>query len=195
LKIELVKYRTDSDRTYYYERYETTMAVSDFEYGQEFKRYCQECSNYQKNLSCPPYSPYFPDYVGESTRARVICLRIPLAYYNQPTILESCDACFLEMKGVLESELLDYRKQGLIIAGSGACLNCKRCAIVKGREVCKRPEKQIYSLESLGVNIASLMTQCFNISLEWSSEQQAANFICVVGAVFFDKDSPPIENG
>ena len=122
MKIELIPYKKDADRTCYYERYETTMAVSDFEYGEEFKDYCRECSNYRKNLSCPPYSPYFPDYVDKSTKARVICLRTPLAYYSNPSIEERCDTCFIEMKGVLESELLHYRKKGLIIAGSGACL-------------------------------------------------------------------------
>jgi predicted metal-binding protein len=185
MKTELVQYKKYPDRTCYYERYETSMAMSDFEYGEEFKRYCEECNNYTKNLSCPPYSPFFPEYIGEAKEARVICLRTPLAYYNQPTIEERCDACFLEMKSLLGDELLHYREEGLVIAGSGACLECRRCAIQKGRDTCKRPEKQIYSLESLGVNVASLITKCFHINLQWSSDQQAANFICVVGAVFY----------
>jgi predicted metal-binding protein len=185
MKAELVQYKKYPGRTCYYERYETTIAMSDIEYGEEFKRYCEQCNNFKKNLSCPPYSPFFPDYIGEAREAKVICLRTPLAYYSQPTIEERCDACFLEMKGLLEDELRCYRKEGLIIAGSGACLVCRRCAIEKGRDICKKPEKQIYSLESLGANVASLVTNCFDISLEWSSGEQAANFICVVGAVFY----------
>lgn len=54
---------TDESGSYYIERYEQLAKVSDIEYGQGIKSSCEACKKYGANLSCPPYSPYFPEYV------------------------------------------------------------------------------------------------------------------------------------
>ena len=70
------------------------------------------------------------------------------------------------------------------MAGSGPCLACEPCAAEAGLEECSQPDKQIYSLESLGVNVAALCKKALDLDLEWSSDGRPADHVCAVGAVF-----------
>jgi predicted metal-binding protein len=78
-----------------------------------------------------------------------------------------------------------YRNEGKVVAGSGPCLACERCSLETGESACSQPEKKIYSLESLGVNVVGLLKKVFSIDLEWDSEEEKAPTACSVGAVFF----------
>ncbi len=80
-----------------------------------------------------------------------------------------------------------YRKRGFLMGGSGFCLGCERCQAEKGGENCIHPDALTYSLESLGVNLASLKKTCFDFDFEWSDSTKAADFICSIGAVFFPR--------
>ena len=46
----------------------------------------------------------------------------------------------------------------------------------------------IYSLESLGVNLTALTKQGFGFDLEWSTNDQAADFVCSLGAIFTNEN-------
>ena len=81
--------------------------------------------------------------------------------------------------------MLNFRKKGRLIAGSGPCLLCQPCAAEAGRKRCSRPDGPVYSLESLGVNVADLCKKAFDIDLEWHSEDGRERHVCAVGAVFF----------
>ena len=88
-------------------------------------------------------------------------------------------------RSILTTELFKHREQGYTIAGSGTCVACEKCVIEDGDQRCKRPGERIYSLESLGVNVISLVKKCFNIDLDWNSDVITADFVSAVGAVFF----------
>ena len=79
------------------------------------------------------------------------------------------------------------RKRGYLVAGSGFCLACDVCAVEDSTDDCKKPNKKIYSLESLGVNLTALTEQCFGFDLEWSANDHTSDFVCSLGAVFFYK--------
>ena len=70
------------------------------------------------------------------------------------------------------------------MAGCGACFACEECSAEIGEESCKLPDKRIYSLESLGVNVTALVKKCFDLDFEWTVDEHAADFVCGVGAVF-----------
>ena len=86
---------------------------------------------------------------------------------------------------MLREELERHRNEGKVVAGSGPCLVCERCSLEMGESTCSRPEKRIYSLESLGVDVIGLLKKAFDIDLEWDSEEEKAPTVCSVGAVFF----------
>jgi predicted metal-binding protein len=173
-----------SGRRICYERYEGIVDVIDIGHCSEYRVACERCPQHGKNLSCPPHSPAFMQYLEGEKRARVICLRLPLEYFSDQEDMEKHKVCFRKASGLLAGELLEYRKRGLRIAGSGPCLACQRCAVETGDQKCKKPDKMIYSLESLGVNVTALVQACFNIDFEWSVAENTADFVCAVGAVF-----------
>ena len=183
IKAEVFEYTDKGGSKYYVERLENTVQVSEIDCD-EYKVGCEACKKYGMNLACPPYSPYFPEYVKGMRTAKVICFRIPLEQFSQISTEERYSTAFKIVRGLLTGELLRYRKRGNLVAGSGTCLACEQCAIELGNTKCKHPSKRIYSLESLGVSVVSLTEKAFNVRLEWSGCDSAADFVSAVGAVF-----------
>lgn len=184
IKAEVFEHTDKGSFKYYVERLENTVRVSEIDYD-EHKVGCEACKKYGMNLACPPYSPYFPEYVKDMRTAKVICFRIPLEQFSQISTEERYSAAFRIVRGLLTAELLRYRKRGNLVAGSGTCLVCEQCAIESGNTRCKHPSKRIFSLESLGVSVVSLTEKAFNFTLEWSGCDTIADFVSAVGAVFY----------
>jgi predicted metal-binding protein len=183
-KKEILNYVSQSGKTLQFECYRRVVALSDFECGLEIKAQCEGCPNHGRNFSCPPYSPFFLDYRGNAHRVLVICIRLSKEYFDGATSQEKYHQCFKEAGHILRDELYEYQKTGKTIAGSGPCLACKKCAWETGSDECRYPEKRIYSLESLGVNVISLLKNAFDLDLEWDSNGEIASYVCAVGAVF-----------
>jgi predicted metal-binding protein len=183
IKAEVFEHTDEGGCRYYVERLENIVRVSAIDCD-EYKVGCEACENYGTNLACPPYSPYFPEYVKGMKTAKVICFRIPLEQFPQISTEERYGAAFKIVRRLLTIELLRYRKRGNLVAGSGTCLVCKQCAIESGSTKCEHPLQKIYSLESLGVSVVSLTEKAFNVRLEWSGCDTIADFVSAVGAVF-----------
>lgn len=184
VEVEVLEHLDESGNSIYLERYERFLPPGEFDHG-VYKHNCEACRSYGKNLACPPYSPIFSQYIGDAKTARVICLRIPLEYFDQIITEEKYRAGFRTVRRLLTDELLGYREKGYVIAGSGKCLACEQCSIETGDENCKYPERKVYSLESLGVNVIPLVKRSFNLDLEWSEDGRSASFVSSVGAVFY----------
>ena len=183
MEVGVLEYVDDSGNTIYYERYEGLLALADFDHGKKYKLACRGCPRYGKNLSCPPYSPTFRQYADRTKFAKVICLRFPMGSFAHLLVEERYRSCFRQARSLLVDELLEYRSRGHIVAGCGACFACEQCGAEICEEDCKLPDKRIYSLESLGVNVTSLVKRCFELDFEWTVEEHAADFVCAVGAV------------
>jgi len=184
VQVEICECVGDMGSTIFYERYETHVSLSGFDHGEKYKAFCEACPRYGNNLACPPYSPGFLQYVGEEKWGKVICVRFPTEQFNQLIPEERYRSCFRKARRLLVDELLQYRQQGYTVLGSGTCMACEQCAVEEGNKECKKPQKRIYSLESLGVNVITLTRECFNIDLEWSGGDHLADFVCALGAVF-----------
>jgi predicted metal-binding protein len=182
---EVIEHRNDEGKTYVVERFERMIYSSCFDFQRE-RLGCEACHKVGLNLACPPYSPLFPDYIGQRTKAKVICYRIPLEQFYESTPDEQYHAAFREVRGLLVDELLLNRREGRLIAGAGACLACGECAIGQGDTECRDPEGLIYSLEAMGVNIISLSEKALNLHLEWSGSGSIAEHVAAIGAVFYD---------
>lgn len=178
---------SDSRMPMPYERFETILPIARFDQDQKVKMACESCPNYRRNLSCPPYSPTFQDYLGGFNTARVICIRIPQETFQAISPEKRYFKCFQKGRSLLVKELLEYREKGFRVAGSGACQACPVCAIQEGVENCQKPDQRIYSLESLGTNLIALTKRCFDFELAWNSPECSADFVCSIGAVFSDE--------
>lgn len=184
ISTNILEFVDDSGHALLFERYERSFPLVRFDHDPAYKQHCESCGSYGKNLACPPYSPNFADHVAGAGLATVILMRVPMEYFNQIIIEERYRTGFRLARKVLTDELIQRRTQGLTIAGSGKCLFCEQCAIERGYERCIEPSMRIYSLESLGVNVVKLVSQCFGLELEWSAKQRVADFVSAVGAVF-----------
>lgn len=184
IRSEVLEHTDSKGNIYLLERFERTIPVEKLEHHRDNKTLCEACNRYGKNLACPPYSPYFSDYIKNSTAANIICYRIHMEQI-QPVIGEPVyRTAHKTVKALIDKELLDYRKQRKIIAGAGRCLACKECVIERGDKICRTPSQLIYSLESLGVNLVSLTEKVLELTLEWSSTGHEADHVIAIGAVF-----------
>lgn len=185
--VEVKEHKDASGEIFYFEQYETIIPVSLIEYSDKNKMACEPCKKYGKNFACPPYSPGFQEYVGTQKNAKVISIRMPQEYFNQVIQENIYWECFQKAEDILIEELLLYKKKGYLIAGAGFCTSCEICAVEQGYTKCLNPDKRIYSLESLGVNLASLIKKCFHFELDWGAKGHMTNFVCSTGAVFCSK--------
>jgi len=167
------------------ERHEAVIPITEIDFKMKYKDNCLSCPEYGKNLSCPPFSPGFHDFVGNLNRAKVICLRMPLHLLGDLPEKERPRAAYDRLSLLLAGILTEEREKGYKVAGAGACNACRVCPIEKGDMICIKPEEQIFSLESMGVNISALLERCFDIKLEWSESRYEARHICAVGACFY----------
>lgn len=185
LKFESVEIVTGTGDSVRAERHEQLLPVSKIEHAQRFQDYCRTCPHYAKNLACPPNTPYFTSYVGKARTAHVICLRIPLA--GSQSAPEQQKSVIREVSKYLGEELRGYLKQGCKVAGSGYCRACEICAAEIGKTTCIKPKERIFSLEAMGVDVNALLKASFGFGLEWNKGAERANYLCVVGAIFYDE--------
>jgi predicted metal-binding protein len=184
MEIREFEHSDEAGNPYQIKRFKNRVDVAVIEYSEQIKHNCEGCNNYKNNLSCPPHSPYFPDYVGASKTAAIICFRVPLDKFTTIPVRNAYHAAFTVVRSLLVGELIKGRKASHIVAGSGACLVCNPCAGESDNTECRFPAKRLYSLESLGVNVVSLSERALNLRLEWSDDAHAAHYISAIGAIF-----------
>lgn len=182
--VDVFEIEDSKGTTLVYERYEARIPISAIDHQDKYKFACEACHKYGKNLACPPYSPTFSEYAAEAKFAKVICIRMPQELFLDVPLEGRYRICFRKARSVLVKELLEHRKIGFNIAGSGYCMACDICAVEEGRMQCAKPAERIFSLESLGTNLTGLTKTCFDLDLEWNSNEHAADFVCAIGAVF-----------
>ena len=182
--MELKEVRDPSGQPLLFERYESVIPISLVDADSKNKIACEACHKFGKNFACPPYSPNLDEYTGSCRFARVICIRLPQEYYIDIIQENMYKACFRQARAILVDELLLFRQKGYLVGGCGYCQECDVCGAEKNLASCLYPDKMIYSLESMGVNLTSLTRTCFGFDLEWSGHEHAADFVCSIGAVF-----------
>jgi predicted metal-binding protein len=149
----------------------------------KFSKLCEQgCINFNQKYSCPPHSPSFKRYSNGATQLKVIYYQLHLNQYQELTPYNRVRASNSVLKSLLDRELLTFREQGYTIVGSGSCRACKPCGAKEGVR-CKKPEKIIYSLESLGVDVTHLVNCCFGFDLQWYKKGFSQDFTSVVGGI------------
>ncbi len=138
------------------------------------------CVNFGKKYSCPPFSPSFENFSKSSQSIQVLYYRVFLDQYADSTPYNRVRASNSVIKSLLDRELLSFKSKGFKVVGSGSCRACKPCG-AKIRVKCKKPDKLIYSLEALGVDVGALVKKCFDIDLQWYKKGRSQDYTSVVG--------------
>ena len=170
------------------DKFVSVIAIIEVDSDQSlFANLCESgCRNYGTKYSCPPYSPKFSEFSGSASRAQVICYKVSLDQFAPIPLYSRIRAGNSVLKSLIDKELSSHKAQGHKVAGSGSCRRCKVCG-AKLKEPCKKPDRRIYSLEALGVNVDRLVHVLFGFQLQWYLPgRKLPDYTCTVGAVLDD---------
>jgi len=170
---------------------------------EEVLGYCQHCSNYNKNHSCPDFSFEAEALLMPFNYATIILTQIdsePIRNnWDQMTaamfpsrVLENYVKeddeelplasvismfAFEEIKNQMADRLISLEKQfdSALSIPPGCCTRCHRCTKKDGKS-CVYPEKLRYSLEALGFLVSDIYIRHFDLELGWASGQLPKRF-------------------
>jgi predicted metal-binding protein/uncharacterized protein (UPF0212 family) len=183
--VEVIEYQSETGASFFYEQYAGSIAMNDIVQEDALRDGCEGCRRHGMTLACPPYSPEYSQLTAQARQAQVVCIRFPTSYFGGSAPEDRYRAASLAARGVLKGILLNHRKQGAEVAGSGGCHICDECVAHQGETECIYPEEMTYGLSALGVNVGCLVKTCFDMDLEWSNNDFAAEFVCAVGMAFY----------
>lgn len=161
--------------------------------------YCQRCSNYGVNHSCPDFDFDVKDYISEFTYATVIMTSIDtLRIGKNPELFEGGQfesrvltnytkdkedysghwmsalsmKAFNEIKDWMSDRLIDAEREidGALSLPPGSCTRCKEC-LKQIDKPCIKPEVLRYSLEALGFLVSDVYREVFAKELGWVQGQ------------------------
>ena len=186
----------DLKKSYYIEEIQAETALSDF-----FVRYvdiegveelCKPCDNYGKSWECPPHCEDITPCWKSHENIRIIGWK--LNYCDDLVGKKITDAQKeIILDETLRKEKLQLKKKlikleqelnGVYLYG-GRCDNCRRCNR-SIREPCRFPDKQRYSLESIGCYVVDVAKVLLNTELLWIEDNIFPHYLLIVTAVLYD---------
>lgn len=177
------------------ERYEAVVSVDHYleKYVDvdTFLKACKSCLNYENVWSCPPYDFNVIDYWKKYSTLELVAIKIvfdeavagkQLTKEEQEDITKNS---IWEVKEQLARELYEKEKlvRGSISLSAGSCALCKgQCTRLEGKS-CRYPEKMRYSIESLGGNVGTTLSELMEIELEWIQEGRLPSYFVLVSGL------------
>lgn len=184
------------------ERYEAIVSVDHYLEKHvdvdAFLQACKACPNYEKIWSCPTYDFDVMEYWKNYNTLELTAIKIifdeavagkQLTQEEQEDITKNS---IWEVKKQLAEELYEREKAvpGSISLSAGSCTLCKGlddhsedwCTRIKG-EPCRFPDKMRYSIESLGGNVGTTLSELMEIELEWIQEGRLPSYFVLVSGL------------
>lgn len=172
--------------------------------SEEVLVYCQRCSNYEKNYTCPDFDFDAAGYLNSYEYATVILTEIDtkpiqsifnqldasnfqsrvLNNYMKEASGEKIDMssivsmhAFEDIKNQMSDQLLLLEDQIDHSLGlpPGSCTRCAVCLKQEGL-ACRFPEKLRYSLEALGFLVSDIYQMNFDMELGWAKGELPKRF-------------------
>lgn len=181
---EIQQLTADVDMDDFYEKY------VDIE---KFSKLCEECDEYGKNWSCPPFD-FDPDEIWKSfNRLKVIAFKYN---FNEEVLDQTFSEEELEIffKRLARTKLklmniiygLEAENPGSLGLYLGTCNLCASCTKMFGMR-CKMPFKMRYSIESLGGNVDQLVEDIFGEKILYAKDGKLPDYIIYVGGLLYDR--------
>jgi len=174
----------------------TEIDVSDFiEHCVDVPRFlgcCEECPNFGKTWSCPPYDFDPLDIWKQYSRFYLYAVKtitpailLEKTYELDELLKVGAQVTVAATEGMtehLEKEQAKYPGSRLI--GGGRCILCGEgnCSRLKG-EPCRFPEKMSYSIESLGGNVQETLKRYMNEDIFWGADGHLAPSYIRIGGL------------
>lgn len=199
----------NSGLIYTTERYEAVVSVDHYleKYVDvdTFLEACKACPNYETVWSCPSYDFDVIDYWKQYKTLELTAIKIifdeavagkKLTKEEQEDITKNS---IWEVKEQLAKELYEREKAvpGSISLSAGSCTLCKGagkhteeggelyegwCTRLEGKP-CRFPDKMRYSIESIGGNVGTTLSELMEIELEWIQEGRMPSYFVLVSGL------------
>ncbi|WP_303247204.1 DUF2284 domain-containing protein [uncultured Methanobrevibacter sp.] len=181
---ELEQLTADLDMDEFYEKY------VDIE---RFSKLCEDCEEYGKNWSCPPFD-FDPDEIWKSfNKIKIIAFKFN---FNEEVLNQEFSEEEMEMffKRLERTKLklmrviygLEAENPGSLGLYLGTCNLCMSCTRMFGMR-CKMPFKMRYSIESLGGNVDDMIKDVFGSEVLYAKDGKLPDYIFYVGGLLYDR--------
>ena len=144
---------------------------------EQTEEYCKACPKYETNYSCPPFqfntNEYLKnyDYIELTVTQITFSGKLRQKSYTPTDMEELLDKTFFYEEKKTQKELFNREKEYIsaesLIGPCNNCgLNCKN-----NFNTCQHPNLRRYSTESMGMKIDKILTDLFNIKMEFLEER------------------------
>lgn len=170
----------------------------------EVNGYCESCSNYKRNYTCPGFEFDVLKRIESFKYATLIMTQIDTrdikakqsaiekkTYTSRvftnyvkhnpdvPTDWKAMLSMYVfdHVKGILEKQLLDLETtyENSMSLPPGSCTRCAECTRISSKP-CLYPEDIRYSLEALGFLVSDIYKNYFKIELGWTDDDLPESF-------------------
>ena len=156
-----------------------------------FSGYCQDCPNYGRFWSCPPFwfdpMTLWQRYDALRLYARKLVFTKDRLFPGERRAFEATE--LPKIKGDLARELLAMEAEatGSLALFAGKCDLCPACARTEGKP-CRMPERMRYSIEALGGDCGGALEKYFGETLQWSAGQRLPEQIILLGGLLLKNE-------
>lgn len=164
--------------------------LSDYVNAPKFLAACEQCPNYGRIGSCPPYAFSVTDYWRDYDSFEVLCVQafvpdeLRARVFSEAELKPAIESVIAEARTALDSRLAEEEaaQPGSRMLSAGKCVRCADCACAHGQP-CRFPETIRYSIESLGGDVVALVQDLFKLPLLWAENGQLPEYFVLVGGL------------
>ena len=156
-----------------------------------FLGYCQDCPNYGRFYSCPPFDfdpwPLWTQYDSLLLLLYKVTFSMERLFPGERRAFEREE--LPKLKGAMARELLSLEaaKPGSLALFAGRCDRCPVCARIEGRP-CRMPEQMRYSIEALGGDCGGALERYFGERLQWAHGERLPEQMLFLGGLLLKQE-------
>lgn len=158
--------------------------IEKYEIKDKLTALCRNgCANYEHKWSCPPFAPCYHEFTEKFENISV-CLAF--AYLDQFDYIKNdylkIKAVHTILKSRMDKALRKLIGKDVYYISCGNCRLCKMCKC-KTQGPCNHPDLMTYSFEALGINLAEMVKDLFDIPLLWYRKENLPDYTSVVAGL------------
>lgn len=154
--------------------------LSKYQKVEKFLPMCRSCRNFGKVYTCPPFGDEIYSVLRNYRSLELFVMRVDASQMIG----------YEQARDYFDKEMLNLeRENGSSLAFfAGSCTICGKgnCSREKGEE-CRHKEFSRLSLEAVGIDVTSALSDYFGVKLEWASESETPSTMHLLSALAVDK--------
>ena len=154
--------------------------LSKYQNVEKFLPMCRSCSNFGKVYTCPPFGDEIYSVLKNYRSLELFVMRVDASQMIG----------YEQARDYFDKEMLNLEREngGSLAFFAGSCTICGNgnCSREKGEE-CRYKELSRLSLEAVGIDVTSALSDYFGVELEWASESETPSTIHLLSALAVDK--------